>query len=252
VLNVVGGLFSDYVLSAEVGSVINLKPGGGIYGAVVHGVMNMEPGSLGMGSGTIDGGTLNVSGGVSGIPSLSGNGIVNFNGGKIASLSSSGGEINFYSGELGSSFWQNTTINIHSAVGSGFGPTGFTAANSTMNYRGGALTADQGPALNFHGLLHLFVQNATVNGQPIPGLAPGQTATIAARDVTLDGTLQDGSPLNLYAAGSNFNAKFYIPPETTLQVTQVPEPAGAILCVVGLAAVRTCGGRFRTASWAVR
>jgi hypothetical protein len=237
ILNITGPASVQYIFT-EPGSTINFLTGGGVFGALVKGTLNASPDAAGMGSGIIDGGTVNASGGLFAITSMTNGGTFNIDGATWEAANSSGGTINFRSGGLRSGVLTNTAANLYATTGPG---ELNLQSDSVANFFGGALTPSAGAGLRVGGEIHLFMKSAALSGQPIPGLVLGATVTIPERNVTLTGMMADNSAvdMNLDAISNPFPGKFAFFNGSVLRVTLVPEPAAA-----GLALVALLGSRF--------
>lgn len=243
VLNVVDYFGGGYITNSAQGSVINLKPGGGFYGAVLHGTIYAEPGSLGVASGLIDGGRVYAHGGIFSIPSMNNGAYFEIHGATVYSLTSFGGVVDFRSGTLQSGSLSNTVANFYATTGDG---EIALQGNTVVNVYGGAFTETLGSKLWGNGDVHLYMQSARVDGQEIAGLDLGDTHVIAQRNVTLTGVLKDGSPVSMAISPFDSISKYAFYDDSVISVTLVPEPTAAavgIAACTGLAVRRRRGSR---------
>jgi hypothetical protein len=221
-----------YIGEAEEGSVVNLLPGGAIYGVASRGIVNVFPGAAGMGSGSVSGGEFNVWGGSLGIPSIGLGARLTLDGGSIRALSSRESHVDFLSGVLDSAYLRNSVANIYATTGEGI----FMVENSTLNFFGGSLTPSTGASIDGAGVFHFYMSSATLDGAPIPGLLPGTTVIIPHRSVRLEGHMKDMSLIDMFIVGDHsVPAKFVISDDSTLSVTLVPEPVGTAIFAIALA-----------------
>ncbi|TWT34044.1 hypothetical protein KOR34_38800 [Posidoniimonas corsicana] len=149
-------------------------------GALIRAELNLLDGVIGSGLRTVEGFPVDIAGGRIEEGYVAANGPVNQTGGEIA------GNV---------LFWYNVPF--------------------TMS--GGAI----GDGLNFYNgaQLNLIGSGFALDGAPIEGLTPGERVEIDARDVTLSGTLADGSPVEFLLDPNQNNGGHYIPAGAMVTVT---------------------------------
>jgi hypothetical protein len=225
---------------AGVGSEVNVLTGGGIgFAFTSKGDVNVLPGAIGLGVWTLDGGTLNAKGGnVSWTTAING-AHINVDGSWLTGPTQfTNSTLEFRSGRMdGVYILSGSSMTI-------FGPGVYGAVilDGELNIRGGGLAPQSAPpsipTLVASGRLNLFVNSATIDGAPIPGLTPGATVTIAERGVNLNTVLADGTPylvpLTPVMGGSGSDYSFGS--TSIVTVTLVPEPAGGAIaaCITTL------------------
>ncbi len=197
---------------------------GGVLGdnfAVVDATLNIEGGSVGSGLETARS-TVNISGGNVGDDFFANAGSqVNISGGNVGIffVARSGSEVNISGGNLDGPFRASSgsEVNISGGdLGRGFG-------------------ANDGSEVNFLGT------SFSLDGEILDALAFNEPFTITDRDVTLSGTLADGS---LFSIDLTQNGPFsfsgdFVNSDATLTVTLIPEPTSlALLGLSGLAMLR--------------
>ena len=138
---------------------------------------------------------------------------VNISGGSVAEFSAaaSGSEVNISDGSLGALFIAAADVEVN--ISGGTVGNSFRAFGSTINLSGGsvgnAFSARENSVINISGgsvgsgfnanagsQVNLFGSDFMLNGTSIEGLVLNESFTIADRDVTLTGTLEDGSPFS--------------------------------------------------------
>lgn len=144
---------------------------GGQLQAYAGSVVNVIDGTLGILSG--DGGVVNIGGGTFGSGSLQGGisanlgSVVNIAGGAFSETPSSPGGVVVY---------DNSVVNISGGS--------FTTSNRLFSARDGSE-------------VNLFGTEFLLNGEEVDGLAYGMPFEVTNREMTLSGTLADGSPFSI-------------------------------------------------------
>jgi hypothetical protein len=105
--------------------------------------------------------------------------------------------------------------------------------DSLMQVSGGQLSSDFSTLSGLNTELHLIGTEFQLNGQPIPGLLPGQSVVVPQRNVNIDGVLLDGSSVSLFLSTDMMSPQYFAE-DATLRLTLVPEATTAFL------AVQTC------------
>jgi hypothetical protein len=104
---------------------------------------------------------------------------------------------------------------------------------TTINLKGGSVR-------EIHALkdssVNIFGKQFTLNGLPISGLIPGQPLTITTRFGLLEGTLSDGSAIQI-SLGSR-DPPYKIAANANLRLVLVPEPTDPLICLISLALLR--------------
>ena len=228
--NVVAGDVIDNDTPIPDGAVINLN-GGSIDSGTVFSAADFPNGV-----------TLNINDGVVGLGVVINNSTINIAGGQVAlgARNLSEGVNNFSNtitvtgGDVGGFFQLrgNTTLELIGGTVESFG----TIGNATATVSGGAFTlVDNNEVLNISGgdfnafrsfngsAVNLSGTNFAIDGQPISGLTLGDTMTIMQRNVTLSGTLSDGSTFSNFLDASTSTANLDFGPfETFADLEAVP------------------------------
>ena len=189
-------------------------------------VINLNGGSIA--SGTVfsaadfpNGTTLNINDGVVGLGVVINNSTINIAGGQVALGASNLSEgVNNFSnsvtitgGDVGGFFQLrgNSTLELSNGTIESFG----TLPSASATVTGGAFTlVDNNGALSISGgdfntfrsfgnsTVNLFGTDFAIDGQPITNLALGEAFEITQRNVTLTGTLSDGSTFSNFLDSS--------------------------------------------------
>ena len=261
--NVVAGDTIDNSTVIPDGSVINLN-GGSIASGTIFSAMDFPNGV-----------TLNINDGTVGFGVEINNSTINIDGGQVAvgATDLSEGVNNFNNtvtvtdGEVGGFFQLRGTSTLDLSGGSveSFG----TLLDATATVTGGSFgLVDNNGILNISGgdfdtfrtflssEVNLFGTDFAIDGVPITGLTLGQNLEITDRNVTLTGTLSDGSTFSNFLDSTTPTSDLDFDPEpgvilpgfasggstvsVTLVTPSVPEPNSMALIVLA-----SCGAMFR-------
>ena len=194
----------DSVFRSLGGSDVTISDGviGGTFLALQQSTVSVSGGSLGDVFNVLQDSTADISGGDFGS-------FINIRGGSEVDIS--GG---------------NFAFNPSSLM-----PTEFEISNSIVNISGGEfagpLSADDESTVNLIGT-EFFL-----DGNRIDPLSPSVPITVDGRDVSLSGTLLDGSSFDFFL-NSNEGPDFFSE-NSTITVLAVPEPSGTAILLVGVA-----------------
>jgi hypothetical protein len=212
ILNFYDGGFVPEFYETAPGSVVNVHSGFFAFFPYINGDLNVYGGTTGT-TMFATGGTLNVFGGKLGDQTSLINGELNVYGGEVEfSLNAYDSVVNVQAGQVG--FAENLTRSVLNISGGEVYGFANSPSQSTINLSGGTLgdTRLGGESiLNMNGgtfppnayvvaypdsQVNLKVRAASLNGQPIAGLAYGVTAPIDFTNLVgeLTGVLEDGSP----------------------------------------------------------
>ena len=240
-LNLFNGGTIGSLFGAEAGSEVNIFGGSvGTNFSATNSVLNISDGfleSVVAGGSTVDmsggfignnfrvlGSEVNISdGNIGGLLNVAFNSTVNISGGDVSALLvRANSEVNITGGNFG--------FNLDSPFPSDTPPFLTAATNSTLNISGGTF---EGNPLNANGggEVNLLGTEFFVDGVRLESLQPDDPFLIADRDVTLSGTLLDGSTFDFSIDTSDDD-----PTTSTFTVSTVsaiPEPSGFALLLVG-------------------
>ena len=186
--------FSSAILQADIlNTEINIS--GGIVGnefQISGGELNVSGGVIGPGL-DILAGPHNISGGVIGNGFRSISGDLTISGGVIGSTLISTGSVHISGGTIGSlSTINQPVVNVSGGViGDG---TGSFSVTGNLNISGGDF--QNRLRVGSESEVNLFVLDYQIDGQSPDSQAIGEIVTIADRDVTISGTLADGTPFS--------------------------------------------------------
>ena len=211
-LTVTGG---DFGTSAAIANTANVS--GGTFGDFLDvedgGILNFSDGSIGSSGEVLSGGVANISGGVIGSS-------FNVRDGGVATITN---------GEIGSSFRPNAGSEVTISGGQA---VGFFANEGDTTISGGDF--DNTSIFGFHNLsgseLNLIGTEFFLDGEAV-----GTSGIITDRDVTLTGTLLDGTAISFVLnSDTSLNAlNDVFAADSTLAVTVIPEPTSLALLGLG-------------------
>lgn len=228
------GLFDTVINIPSSPDIGNSESVGGVVGQTTQ-VNVGGGGSVGSNLQTLFGGEVNISGGVVGTGLAANGGEVNILGGTVGDsvAAINGGQINLSGGSIGngSAVFSGSEFNMN---GGSIGAAGgvFTVfSDGVFNLSGGAintaLSASGGSEISIAGL------DFTLDGLALDALVLNQPTMITQRDVTLAGTLADGSPFSFDLNTSAPFGEDFVPGNVALTVTLVPEPGSAAFLALG-------------------
>lgn len=214
-------------VSAQFDSVINVPPSAAPVPPLPSSTqLNIfESGALGDWFYAWDGGSpspanieINLVGGTIGDNLILGDGVtLNIFDGVVGNWldASQGSVVNIYGGVVGDSFdvFRGSVVNIRGgAIG-----VDFDVVSGCINFCSGVPAPE----------VHIFGQDYLINGAPLGGLTPGEPFLIEERDVTLSGSLVDGSDFSfdLISTTNTFPDDFFPPADKMkLTVTVATDP----------------------------
>ncbi len=224
--------------SSVTGGISGLRPGqkltlsdGGTLGdnfAVIDATMEIQGGTVGDGT-EVAGSLVHITGGSVGAFGVVVDSEVNISGGEVGGfIAESNSVVNITGGSVrGFGAYSGSTVNISGGTIQRLS----ASSGSEVNIRGGRFGRRFRPffAGNHRGAVNLFGTEFLLDDTPLPELALGQTLIINDRDITLSGTLADGSPFSIELNSTGSPAQNYLLPSATLSVTLVPEPSALML-----------------------
>jgi len=199
--------------------------------------VNISGGTLSSFFGVFSGGVANISGGSTGRVDVFSGGELNVSGGSLFDVDAdSGSEVNITDGTIRSGISANSgsVVNISGGTFDESGRPVVFDFGSLVNISGGTFsgTVIAGSELNisggsFEGIfaalsgseVNISGSDFLIDGVALNSLQLGQAFTIADRDVTLSGVLDDGQPFSFELNSVNSFTDDSFDPEATLTVT---------------------------------
>jgi hypothetical protein len=221
------------------GQTLTLQAGGSLRDnfAVVDAALNVEDGELADFAKAFKS-VVNLSGGSIGESFYALDSVVDITGGTVGyGFRASGSEVNISGGSVGNRFDADagSVVNISGGTVGSFFSAG---TESVINISGGAiddhLNASSGSEVNITGgtfgdsirvtggEVNLFGSEFQIDGAVLDTLLPGETFTIADRDITLSGVLADGTPFSFDLIGQSLSDNFFSPTATLTVTIAVP------------------------------
>ena len=258
--NVIAGDIIDNTTVIPDGAVINLNGG------------TIASGTLFSAAAFPNGVTLNINDGIVGLGVEINNSTINIAGGQVAlgatdlseGVNNIDNDVTVTGGAVGNFFQLrgNSTLQLSGGSVEGFG----TLLNASANVTGGSFNlVDNNGVLNISGgdfntfrvfpttaVVNLFGTDFAIDGVPISGLPLNGVFEITNRDVTLSGTLSDGSTFSNFLDSTtpigalNFDPVFgevlpgFATPGSTVNVILTP-PAVPEPSAIGIILLSACG-----------